>query len=365
MITFECQRDDLEYQFFYNWNDRGWLPLTYSFSKDNTLSWTPTKNGKYIILACIREVANPQNYLETIIQYQVVDHSYIYPTLKDVIIDPELKAVIAVPGADNVNVKYKFIAGETATSMKVLQEGTNPYCNWYPTKSGVYNLMVQVYEKGSNILEDQIVKEINIPYKYEKKYGSIRIRDIQINSSKTENGKIYINTPINLQVEAEGGKQLLYSFSVYNGIGWQLLQDYSKYSVLRKDWTPAQKGIYILQIKIKDSSSGSYEDLVYKTVEIIDHNLKNITSDGIQIQGDFEKRSIQKIFINVDGIDTPLYEFSFSSKNYGREVIQSFSPLNTCVWIPKKEGDYVLTVRIKDYEAGSFEREYQRNVQIQ
>lgn len=363
LITFDCQRDDLEYQFYYNWNERGWLPLTYAYAKDNTLSWTPEKNGIYQILACIRQIGNTQNYLETTLQYSVIDQNYKYPSLRDVIIDSEQKAIIAVPSSDNLNVEYRFIAGEPNGNMKTIQKGPNSYCQWYPTQSGFYDVYVQVFEKDSNIKEDQIVRTIHIPYMKEKKYGKISIEQVTIKSTNSNNDSIPINTPVNFIVKANGGKNLQYQFLYNDGINWNLLQNYSSNPSLKKNWIPTKKGVYTFLVKVKDSSSGSYEDNAYKTV-IVSDEYYQVSSEGIKIDGNLQIRYPQKLSILVDGISNPLYEFTFSNKDYGREIIQNYSPLNICSWIPKKPGKYIITARIKDKDAGSYETEYKMEVVI-
>lgn len=85
-----------------------------------------------------------------------------------------------------------------------------------------------------------------------------------ITTDKPSPQKVY--SQINITSNASGPSEILSKFSIYDGVSWRVLQDYSSSS--NCSWTPVRAGNYTIRVEVKapnsSNSSDSSMDLSYR-----------------------------------------------------------------------------------------------------
>ncbi|NLZ47807.1 MAG: family 10 glycosylhydrolase [Clostridiales bacterium] len=104
-----------------------------------------------------------------------------------------------------------------------------------------------------------------------------------------------LNSIINFYATVSGSNNPLYRYSINNGSGWQIIQDYSTKSSLR--WIPNAKGTYTIRLEVKDANSPSqYDDI--REISFVIKALYTVTLDpghggseigAISLDNDYEK----------------------------------------------------------------------------
>lgn len=151
-----------------------------------------------------------------------------------------------------------------------------------------------------------------------------------------------------------GDTSVQYSFWRYDAKGWVLVKDWSLSNTLT--WTPARVGDYTIQVRAKGTNAGSYEALSNVDTTVTDPDpdnkkaqVSNISINQAQLNSDATART--PIAIRASATSTNgqalLYKFYVHDSAMGTTTLQNYSVNQQCVWIPRKAGDYTISVLVK------------------
>lgn len=88
-----------------------------------------------------------------------------------------------------------------------------------------------------------------------------------------------VGTKIQITADASGGSELYYSFSIYNGNGWEIIQPYLTSNTF--DWTPVTPGYYSIVVELKNkNSSKDYDAYTLIGYSVSPYIGLNVTSSG-------------------------------------------------------------------------------------
>ena len=219
--------------------------------------WTPTKSGIYEILTFVKE-SDSKNYEDRVQKFYKVTDPTLNVTLDELTLShPDLIQQVGTTmtisangkGSDSLQYSFWLHSDRGWNEIKTYSDSANSY-EWTPERTGKYTIQVRVKDTNkSDSYED--VK--NVTYTIINGSPSpIKINSLDVvgNNSKRRTKTITAN--------AVGSENLLYEFAVVDDLfGWRTIQQYSTNSSC--DWTPKKATDYRIIVRVKDSSSGSYE----------------------------------------------------------------------------------------------------------
>ncbi len=157
----------------------------------------------------------------------------------------------------------------------------------------------------------------------------------------------------NAVIAGLGSTPVEYSYWRHDAKGYALVKDWSSDNTL--DWTPARVGKYTIEVRAKGEDAGSYEVLksvvvyVNDSVDEIAENV-SITLNQAQINAGAQARKPIVLRANATSTngDDLLYKFLVYDDDMMTRMIQDYSVNQECLWVPRKAGDYTISVLVKN-----------------
>ncbi|WP_254052774.1 triple tyrosine motif-containing protein [Bacillus sp. V59.32b] len=227
--------------------------------------------------------------------------------------------------------KYSVYDGKKWSTIK--NYSASKSAKWTPTKPGSYKLKVEVKSKKSkNLFDDQKIINYNI------------FETASINSVKTDKaGPQGIKTKVSFSAQSNNNKDNLFQFSVYKGNQLLKTQKYSPSS--KMDWTPSQKGEYIIKVQVKHKWSKKLFDQ-QKTISYNIFEWATLRALKTDIVGPQPVNT--KILVTAESNNNADNLFKFSIYNEGKLTLnQNYSKDSTISWIPTTAGEYKIKVHTK------------------
>jgi hypothetical protein len=144
-----------------------------------------------------------------------------------------------------------------------------------------------------------------------------------------------------------------YSFWRYDAKGYVLVKDWSSSNTLA--WTPARIGNYSISVRAKGAGAGSYEAVNSLSVEVYDNDDDIARGVSISINEDelneFARPRapiVIKATATSQNSEDLLYKFNISDNWMGGRTVQHYSANSQCIWTPRKEGVYTVSVLVKN-----------------
>lgn len=333
--------------------------LIRSYSINNVLRFTPSREGKHEILVECKRADSKANFDEFLtVIFDVLPQTKIEITnfkclSKDLIINEDLNFDVDVNIEGKRNLLYKFIkVSEDGKVTNIQDFSSRKVVTYQETVPGKYKLICLVKDILSNKEYDD---RALIVYKV-KAYNTVKINNFTPNVSSPQ----IADKPIILKADACGGKELVYRY-IINGpmaidTGYIRRNEY--------EWTPNKPGEYDISLYVKDESfKDEYEDMKAIAYTIDKRSEKPAKIVDIIYDAKNKKYSLVGHPINIkvvaEGEIDMQYSFIVYKDNKEIERI-NYGEANWANFTPEEKGSYSVEIRVKnrystkDYDSNSF-----------
>ena len=236
----------LTYQFWcYSVTTGAWNQLQ-AFTPANTVSWTPSAPGLYLLSTTAQDGSSGQQKSASL-WYTVSGPPLTAVSLAEMPVSPQsvnTTVTLTATASGGTAVQYQFWAySATTQSWSQLQAlSTSSTCTWTPATAGWYYLSVTALDATGATASTSAW------------YGVSSLLSATLTTSKASPQPA--NTPITLTLSATGGSNLQYQYWIYNATTqtWSQLQGFStspSYS-----WTPTAAGDYYISGSVLDGLVG-------------------------------------------------------------------------------------------------------------
>lgn len=328
--------------------DGTWETLR-DFSKDESVQWTPVKEGKYVIMVQAKEPGSTK--------------SFDYVSRVDYTIGQDNEKLIRGVYLDKTN----LTVGEKLNLTVEANRAPALFRYWIKEKdewelvkdySADNNLVRSVKELGEHeiLVECKILDSKN---KFDDcqrvKFQVQDVKKVEIIDFKSLTSEMYVDSELAFQVESahDDNRIILYKFlKITSNVSSSCIQDYSTKNTVT--FTENQAGEYKLLCLAKDMySQNEYDDralLIYKIKPYKEIIIKSFTSD---LNSPQVCETAVTLKASASGGRELLYRFKIDG-SYSEDT--GFTRNKTYVWNTKKPGEYKIELLVKDssYE-GSYE----------
>jgi hypothetical protein len=239
-VTFatKTNKTGLQYQFSVNGK------VVQLFGTKTTLSWKPTRAGRYTVKAEVRRSQYPNRIVSRQLAYDITDGKVYISSLKSNVSSPRptSSSIKWTATAKGVNLEYKFSVYQNKKWTTIQNYTTKNYTYWKPKREGASKVMVTV---RSNLSKKTAVKTVNYTI-FKPSYFSNPSLKSNI-STKQVAGKYFYFTA------KSSGSYLEYRFRIYNGYSWYTLQNYSSSKSVY--WYASYDGNYKVAVDVRQKGT--------------------------------------------------------------------------------------------------------------
>lgn len=335
----------LQYKFVWQKNDWKEWGVIKDFSSTDYATWTPKAEGNYTILMDVKDKLG--KVVTVSIPYQIKNWSYT--GVKTSVTSPSaLKARINLSAdvkGTTTGLQYKFVwQKDNWREWGVIRDfsSTNS-ATWIPTKTGEYELIVDVKDKeGFVSTRRQAYRIVEKAWEVQNTVFSPTGAEIGNTIKITQNMKKVTEDNVNLQYKFVWQKN--------NWKEWGVIRDFSTSNTV--NWIPEVSGDCQIIVNIKDDCGNAATKTSNYYVQKGKWTFSEIAADNPSPQIAGEKIKLTaKVYGNTAGLK---YKFVWQKDNWKEwGVIQEFSSKNTAEWTPKKSGTYTIYVDVKDSDGAT------------
>lgn len=341
------ENEHLLYKFLIG-KDCTWKTLR-EFSSDNTLSWCPDEDGRYIIMVQAKKIDSKRGF-DYISKIEYVIGQSKENLIKGLYIDKQDikigdKVTITVEGT-KIPLMYRYWVREKDKWNLIKEYCPENVLNWTVLTSGIQQILVECKNLDSNNnCDDFETLSFNVK----------GIRKVEITDFKCLTKNILKNKEISFQISAtyEENRMILYKFIRIDCNGnAKCVQDYS--TKRNVSYVESEGGEFKLLCYAKDMySTREFDDramIFYKVKNYDKIKIQSFTTDlsSPQICGSsIELKAI------VKGGENLLYRFKVKGK---QNIDSGFIKKNRYIWKPEESGNYKIYLYVKDQ---SFPGEYE------
>ncbi|WNF22633.1 triple tyrosine motif-containing protein [Mesobacillus jeotgali] len=322
---------------FYLYDGKAWK-MVQDYSTKSYYQWRPTLPGNYRFSIHVKNPYSTKEYDD----YKGLDYT-VYAPVKMESVTSDLTSPQNVDSAINLTAKatgglellYQFHVYDGVEWKALTNYSANNTVKWVPGNPGNYKFSVHVKDRYSS-------------QKYDS-YGTFEYTilgdPVQLNSVTTSAVSPQdVGTPVTFTADASGGVNRLYKFWIFDGQEWKVLSEYSTDN--QATWTPTEAGDYRFSVHVKDSlSSNEYDD--YAGFEFTAVQPPDITSLKADRPSPQAVGNTVTITAKGVGVQEALYRFyQYDGKEW--TVLKDYGPENTIQWSPRGEGNYRISVHMKD-----------------
>lgn len=351
IAAFLTENDDVEYKFIEGLEGI-WKPIQ-DFSKNNICTWKPSKPGKYMIMVQGKSIScnKSYDYLGKS-EYEVVENEKL---IKEIEVNNKIrvgeKSTISVNCNEDL-VLYRFwINGEK--DWEILRDySTEKEYTFTGVEAGTFEILIECKRVDSERnVDDFTTVKIEV-----KELDKIEITNFEcLTNNKLVNEELIFKVESNYQKN----RPLLYKFLKVNKEGKVIcIQDFSSRSIVT--FKEKVSGQYKLLCLVRDMfSSKSFDDravILYNVDPYEEVKIRTFKSD---VQSPQSAGTVINLKADVDGGRELLYRYIIEgpiSEDSG------YIRGNECVWEPREEGKYKITLKVKDI---SFEDDHEDITSIQ
>ncbi|MFZ3588993.1 triple tyrosine motif-containing protein [Bacillus sp. DJP31] len=238
------------------------------YSEQSSLSWKPTNSGEYKIKVQTKHTLSlNESDTEEELSYTIFEPA----TLTTVAVDSESPQPIdtaisftAGSGNEESTTLFKFLVFDGVDWSTIGEYSSASSLTWKTAVSGEYKLKVQAKHELS---KEEFDAESEIKF-------VIFERGMLNEVTTNRKGFQQVDSEISLKVAATS--DMLYQFSIFDGVEWNQLQPYSSNNEF--DWTPTKSGFYKLKVEIKHKLSNEEYDDVQEFPYVI---FKSVPNEGV------------------------------------------------------------------------------------
>lgn len=315
------------------------------YSADNTLSWVAKSEGKGQILVECKNIDSKNNYDDfEKVEFEVLPLKEIEITdfkciSSELIQHAELMFKVESAYKEGRTILYKFIKiNPNGEAVCVQDYSTKKSVNYIETEVGEQKLLCLAKDMYSTKSFDT---RVVINYRV-KKYKELLIK----NFTADLNSPQLTETPIKLNVEVVGGREVLYRYI----ISGSSREDSGYIRNNNYEWKSKTPGKYKITVWVKDKSfEGTYEASESFDFVIDEKSEEPVKIDDILIDKKDKILTGEKVqtIVHASGGVELRYSFIIRRNEEELETID----YGTCNWInfiPKEQGSYELEIRVKD-----------------
>lgn len=351
ITAFSTENDDVEYKFIEGLEGI-WKPIQ-DFSKSNICTWKPSKPGRYMIMVQGKSTSCKKSYdYLGKSEYEVIENEKL---IKEVEVNNKIrvgeKSTISVTSKEDL-VLYRFwVNGEK--DWEILRDySTEREYIFTGVEAGSFEILIECKKIDSerNVDDFTTVKiEVN------------ELDKIEITNFECLTNNKLVNEELIFKVESnyQQNRPLLYKFLKVNKEGKVIcIQDFSSRSIVTfKEKVPGQ---YKLLCLVRDMfSSKSFDDRAVILYNVDPYEEIKIRSFKSDVKSPQAAGTVINLRADVDGGRELLYRYIIEgpiSEDSG------YIRGNECVWEPRDEGKYKITLKVKDI---SFEGDHEDITSIQ
>ncbi|MFN7252022.1 MAG: triple tyrosine motif-containing protein [Anaerobacillus sp.] len=236
---------------FQVFNGNKWVTIQ-DFSSKNKATWKPTKAGSYQIKVLAKNKnSNKKFESETIISYDIFNEAKINKLLVNKQSPQPINSTINITAQSNSknNNVFKFQIYNGDKWVTIQDFASKNQTSWKPTKAGSYQIKVLAKHKDSKNKYDS---QKTIDYTV---FTPALLTNFDVDKTSPE----LANTEIQFSAQSNETNDHLYKFSIYNGVEWSVLQDYSQQNYY--NWYPTNTGTYTIRTEVKHRlSNDNFDD---------------------------------------------------------------------------------------------------------
>lgn len=305
------------------------------YSSERTSSFTPSKEGTYIIEVNVRHKSSSNSVDDTWTKEIYVD--YVSSSITSVDITEEVfkntPVTITVNADPKNSILYRMWVKENGEWRVISDYSEKNIATFTPKSTGTYAVQVDVKNKYSN-----------------NNYDDVWSAFLEVNNAKpTINnveiiGERKVGNAITIKVNSTPITGLLYRIWVKEEGNWKIISDYSEKNIA--EFTPKKLGIYPIQVDVKFKDSTNIYDSVYS--ELIDINVPALSKiEDIQVIGEMKAQKPITISAKANPSNSTLYRI-WVKENGIWKIISDFSKQNKVVYTPKSDGSYAVQIDVKN-----------------
>ncbi|OAA93511.1 triple tyrosine motif-containing protein [Clostridium coskatii] len=315
------------------------------YCAENTLSWTVKSDGKCEILVECKNVDSKNKYDDfKIEEFQVFPLKEIkimdFKCLTgEILVDSELTFQVDAQYDVDRTILYKFFKISSNGQVQCIQNySTKRTVSYVEHKSGEYKLLCMVKDMYSqNKFDDRAMLNFEV-----KKYSKIYIKNFITDINYPQ----LCGTKVTLKSETIGGRDVLYRYIIYGKSSEDSGYTHSNSYV----WESKAPGDYKITLMVKDKSfQGSYEAMEHLNYVIDERSDEPVKIEKVLMDKNDHVLINENINVEVEASGGVDLRYSFIMREKAAELYK----INYCKnkhmkFIPKKEGNYELEVRVKD-----------------
>ncbi|MEG1870881.1 MAG: triple tyrosine motif-containing protein, partial [Peptostreptococcaceae bacterium] len=322
----------------FKWN------LIRDYSPDTTLTFAPSREGNMeMLIECKDETSENQFDDFMNVQFKVLPMASIRINnvqclTEDLILGKELTFEVDATFDETRDVLYKFVKIDEYGNMHVIQDfSSRRLVSFVEIVPGKYKLLCMIKDMYSHEkYDDRAILHYSVV-----KYKPIKILSFTSDLSSPQMERV----PIEFKVICSGGNNLLYKFIIdgnYNSSSNFTTNNSYK-------WVPEKRGLYRVQVLIKDSSfKEDYEEKSIMDFVIDEDCTQNVYIKEIKLNKDKQSliNELLKVSVEATGARNLLYEFIVKKEGKQVEFIE-YSEERNFEFIPTIVGKYEIEVKVK------------------
>lgn len=348
----EKPEGNLVYKFIVG-SDGTWETLK-DFSKDESIQWTPSKDGKYVIMVQAKEqnsiksfdYVSRADYIIGQEEEKLIKNVYIDKT--KLTVGEKLNLAVEV---SRVPAVFRYWIKENDNWGLIKDYSADDNLTWSVKDSGEHEILIECKTLDSKNKFDDIQK---IKFQVEE------IKKIEITDFKSLSSEMFVDNELVFQVEAsyDDNRMILYKFIKKNPDGSSsCIQDYSTKKMI--SFVEKQAGEYKLLCLAKDMySQREYDDRALLNYKVKPYKEVSINS----FDTDLSSPQICNTEVTLKAVVSGGKELLYRFKIDGNQADDSgYTRNNTYLWKTKKPGEYRIELWVKDV---SFEGSYEASSAI-
>jgi hypothetical protein len=343
----EKPEGNLVYKFIVG-SDGTWETLK-DFSKDESVQWTPSKDGKYVIMVQAKEqnsiksfdYVSRADYIIGQEEEKLIKNVYIDKT--KLTVGEKLNLAVEV---SRVPAVFRYWIKENDNWGLIKDYSADDNLTWSVKDSGEHEILIECKTLDSKNKFDDIQKV---------KFQVEEIKKIEITDFKSLSSEMFVDNELVFQVDAayDDNRMILYKFIKKNPDGSSsCIQDYSTKKMI--SFIEKQAGEYKLLCLAKDMySQREYDDRALLNYKVKPYKEVTINSFDTDLSSPQVCNTEVTLKAVVSGGKELLYRFKIDG-NHADD--SGYSRNNTYLWKTKKSGEYRIELWVKDV---SFEGSYE------
>jgi hypothetical protein len=330
-----------DYQFYIREN--GNLSILQEYGNGDTVTWTPTRTGKYKIIVYAKDKMTPGNSYEAKMEMTYTIHTGKVTSvqLTTNLATPQLLGTTITLSAiseGSIDPDYRFLIVENGVLTTLQDYGNENSVTWTPSKVGKYKVVVQAKDKTA----PNSIYEARTEMTYVINTG--KVTNVQL-TTDLETPQ-FPGTSITLTAISEGSLDPDYRFFVVENGVMTTLQDYGNGNSVT--WTPSKVGKFKIVVQAKDKTA---PNSIYEARTEMIYMINTGKVKSVQLTTNLDTPQLLGTPITIsassEGSVTPDYRFILV-KNGIMTILQDYSNGNSVIWTPTEVGKYKIIVLAKD-----------------